>query len=173
MIEAAATQFFYVSKPRSFCRRQLVIQQAGRVRRNRTEKSVDSRELAGDLLPAADLLNGVDGDGVAVISQLRPLHTVLPFNFDEPVIDRAGQMRAGPAGLTTAQWRFIQNDHGSTLPQQQICSGQPRDTCAHDAHVGMGVSAGRTILGNLNPREPNRFADDSERHKAHKLHISG
>jgi hypothetical protein len=37
----------------------------------------------------------------------------------------------------------------------------------------MGVSAGRTILGNLNPREPNRFADDSERHKAHKLHISG
>lgn len=101
--------------------------------------AVEAPEVARDALARDDVLDPIDGGGMAFRGQPRAALAVQALDCEKPVVDRIDEVRGRGAGHAAADRPILQDDDGLPNLGKQIGSGETRDTGADDADVSGGV----------------------------------
>jgi hypothetical protein len=118
---------------------ELAIQLLGIIAGRNEQVPIEAREVTLDRFVTNDSLDPVDGRRVALGRQPGSLMAVELFEVVEAIVESRHQMRGRAACLAARRRAIVQDDNGLAFFREQVGGGQPRNSCAHDAHVGAKI----------------------------------
>src|SRR5205823_5928935 len=97
------------------------------------EIAIDVSEIALNAFGGDDVINVLDGGGMAVSGEPRAVLAEEFFEVVIAVIEGVGKMGGCAAGLAAADRPIVQDDDFVTLPRQCVRDGESGDARADDA----------------------------------------
>src|SRR5690606_35629476 len=104
------------------------------------EETIETREVAVDVVLCDDALDAVDRGAMARRSEPRTVLAVQLLEVREAVIHRIGELRGGAPGLAVTGISIVEHDDGPALLNEVVCGAQTGHAGADDAHVGVLVA---------------------------------